>query len=176
MQTSVPQAEAARTVAREAPTPFQTPPPVHDSTPRQLSPGELLAPDFQPQYPFLQPQSNHDEVDHTPATLPDPPLAQAGHDELPQASGCPSPSHGIEPPSSPAAGVPFPVTRPRRATRPSSKLDPAVWDLSGLSQSPASITMEMCIEMIRWIADNADMTTQSPLAKKTSMGEGDKGY
>ena len=78
-----------------------------------------------------------------------------GDNELPQASGSPSPTHRREPSSPPANGVPFPNTRPKRVTRPSSRLDPAVWDLSGLNQSPAPITMEMCLEMIRWIADNS---------------------
>ena len=51
-----------------------------------------------------------------------------------------------------------------------------MWDLSGLSQPNVPITMEMCIEMLRWIADNAAITNKSSLEKKTFMGEGDKGY
>ena len=178
MPMSVPQAEAARPMARTAPTLLQTPLPVHDRTPvpqqlqtplpvhdrthvpHQLTPRAPLVPDYQTQSPFLQPHDQHDEVDN---------------DVVTQERAIPSPEHRTEPTTLPTT-LPSPVTRPRRVPKPSSKLDPAVWDLSGLSQESAPITMEMCFEMIRWIADNAATTTKSPLAKKTSMGEGDKGY
>ena len=118
---------------------------------------------------------HHEEFDHVLEPSLSYPSVQAETPTPPEHPSYTPPTRVPGPPSPPPVCVSPPATRPSRATKPSSKLDPAVWDLSSLSQCDM-VPMEMYLGLIKWVAANADRLSQSPLDKKTPVGEGDKGY
>ena len=142
-----------------APTPPPTrvdSPPLHNSpslpvtvapNPSLHAPGTLFFPSPQVHYedvpiPHVQSppnQQNYDDVH-------DPPVVPPSH----QQSTTPRATSPVQPTS----------TRPKRNVKPSCKLDPDVWDLSRVNLSSTPLTMEWCLELIKWIADNANVSSK----------------
>ena len=159
------------------PAPYTLPAPEHPNTPM-----EHVIPDPNPQdmYTPTQERPNeqnytHDETNPVPNTSPDNPSIQDEIPTVPEHPIHPPPTHGPTPASPPQTCASPPATRPRRVTKQSCKLDPAVWDLSSLSRYDTDMR-EMFLGLIKWMAANPERIFQSPLDKKTPEGGGDKGY
>ena len=129
-----------------------------------LSPVRVRAPTYSPEGPStLLPESDFNTHDAVPAPLvfdedfshhvPVPaPLVQDEYVQVPPHQQSPTPRATL--PSPPT------LSRPKRNIKPSTKLDPDVWDLSRVTQSSTPLSMEWCLEMIRWIAENVETSSK----------------